>query len=631
MLQLSETEFLDLATRYNIVPVSKKIQADSRSPVALFASFQEGSFSYLLESAEQDGKIGRYSFIGLDYYEVIKFQEGLLTRSKPASADSMPGQTDCHSYSGTSSSPSSPDFSGFPGSHGSPGSPGSTGSRSFSGSPGSSGSPETYFSLKTDQPLEALQEILKEYQGPQLDDLPLFYGGAVGYLSYDMAGYFENVANPAQRDDLEMPEMLYILSDSVIIYDHLEKTIKIVKNIKTTGQNSRELQENYRQAKKYLEDISDRIRAATRKPGALNSIKSFSEEKFSADKTQNNILQKRHNKQNKQNKQNKHNRQNSQIKQNRQNRQNKQNRHNSQIKQNRYNKHDNYYDNDEDTDAGTIDFTSSMSSSLFKARVRQIKDHIARGDIFQAVLSQRLSLPTSASGFEIYQKLRRINPSPYMYYLDLGEFEIIGSSPEVLVRVEDGVVYNRPLAGTRKRGKDQAEDESLARDLKQDRKERAEHMMLVDLGRNDVGRVSSYGTVQVEELMGVEYYSHVMHLFSSITGKLRPDSTPFQALEACFPAGTVSGAPKIKAMEIINRLEPFRRGPYAGSLGYFGYSGNLDSCITIRTILLQNETAHVQAGAGIVHDSQPEKEYQETLDKAEALLQAVREAGGERK
>ncbi len=540
MLQLSETEFLDLATRNKIVPVYKEIQADSRSPVALFASLQEGSFSYLLESAEQDGKIGRYSFIGLDYYEIIRFQRGILTRLKPASADSMPGK------------------SGFP------------------------GSPEAYFSLETDQPLEVLQEILKEYQGPQLEDLPLFYGGAVGYLSYDMAGYFEDVANPEQEDDLRMPEMFYILSNTLLIYDHLEETIKIVKNIKTTGQNSRELQDNYHRAKKYLEEISARIAAAPRKPAALNSKKSASGEKLSADKTQNNAYQNR---------------------------------------QNRYDNHD--------TD--TIDFTSSMSPSRFKAKVRQIKDRIARGDIFQAVLSQRLSLPTRASGFKVYQKLRQINPSPYMYYLDLEGFEIIGSSPEVLVRVEEGVVYNRPLAGTRKRGRDSVEDESLARDLKQDKKERAEHMMLVDLGRNDVGRVSSYGTVKVEELMGVEYYSHVMHLFSSITGKLRPDSTPFQALKACFPAGTVSGAPKIKAMEIINRLEPVRRGPYAGSLGYFGYSGNLDSCITIRTILLQNETAHVQAGAGIVHDSQPEKEYQETLDKAEALLQAVREAGGERK
>jgi len=532
MLQLSETEFLDLASRHQIVPVYKKIQADSRSPVALFACFQEGPFNYLLESAEQDGKIGRYSFIGLDYYEVIKFQKGILTRSKPASGAPEPGQT---------------------------------------------GSSEPYFSLETNQPLEALQEILEEYQGPQLEDLPLFYGGAVGYLSYDMAGYFEDVANPDQEDDLGMPEMFYILSDTLIIYDHLEETIKIVKNIKTGSQDRKELQNNYHRAKKYLEEISARIAAASRKPAAINSKKSACGEELLADKIQNNTRKAGG-------------------------------------------------DNPD-----TNDFTSSMSPSRFKARVRQIKDHIARGDIFQAVLSQRLSLTTRASGFEIYQKLRRINPSPYMYYLDLDEFEIIGSSPEVLVRVEDGVVYNRPLAGTRKRGKDPAEDENLARDLKQDKKERAEHMMLVDLGRNDVGRVSSYGTVQVEELMGVEYYSHVMHLFSSITGNLSPDSTPFQALEACFPAGTVSGAPKIKAMEIINRLEPVRRGPYAGSLGYFGYSGNLDSCITIRTILLQNETAHVQAGAGIVHDSQPEKEYQETLDKAEALLQAVREAGGERK
>ncbi len=215
-----------------------------------------------------------------------------------------------------------------------------------------------------------------------------------------------------------------------------------------------------------------------------------------------------------------------------------------------------------------------------------------------------------------------------MYYLDFGDFNLVGSSPELLVRVEDGVIDNRPIAGTRRRGKDEKEDEQLAKDMLADEKERAEHIMLVDLGRNDVGKVSEYGKVEVDQLMKVEYYSHVMHMVSSVKGQLREDEDIYAALEACFPAGTVSGAPKIRAMEIIDELEKNRRGPYAGSIGYFGYSGNLDSCITIRTILVKDGKAYVQAGAGIVADSKPESEYQETLNKAGALLEAVRLAGG---
>jgi anthranilate synthase component 1 len=269
-----------------------------------------------------------------------------------------------------------------------------------------------------------------------------------------------------------------------------------------------------------------------------------------------------------------------------------------------------------------------MSKEEYLASVKRAKKYIEEGDIFQVVLSQRLETEIAADSFDIYRQLRRINPSPYLYYLDFNDFQIVGSSPELLVRVEENLIENRPIAGTRKRGKDKAEDQELAQDLLDDEKEQAEHTMLVDLGRNDVGKVSEYGSVEVDKLMEVEYYSHVMHLVSNVKGKLKENEDIYSALEACFPAGTVSGAPKIRAMEIIDELEQVRRGPYAGSIGYFGYSGNLDSCITIRTIIIKDNKAYVQAGAGIVADSNPEAEYQETLNKAKALLEAVRLAEG---
>jgi len=270
--------------------------------------------------------------------------------------------------------------------------------------------------------------------------------------------------------------------------------------------------------------------------------------------------------------------------------------------------------------------SSNLSQPEFESIVSQAKDYIYSGDIIQVVLSQRLSKPIIASPFAIYRALRSLNPSPYMYYLHLGDVHIVGASPELLVRVEDGMVSNHPIAGTRPRGESPAQDLALEEELKADEKERAEHIMLVDLGRNDIGRVSEPGTVEVTQLMDVERYSHVMHLVSHVEGKLRPELNQFDALRASFPAGTVSGAPKIRAMEIIAELEPDKRGPYAGAVGYFGFSGNLDSAITIRTIVISGGVAYIQAGAGIVADSVPEREYQESLDKAQALLAAIEHA-----
>jgi anthranilate synthase component 1 len=273
--------------------------------------------------------------------------------------------------------------------------------------------------------------------------------------------------------------------------------------------------------------------------------------------------------------------------------------------------------------------SSNFSAAEFEAMVSQAKEYIYAGDTIQAVLSQRLARQTYADPFSIYRALRSINPSPYMYYLHLGDFYIAGASPELLVRVEDDTVSTHPIAGTRRRGNGASEDLALEEELKHNEKERAEHIMLVDLGRNDIGRISEPGTVEVTQLMDVERYSHVMHLVSHVQGRLRAGLSQFDALRSCFPAGTVSGAPKIRAMEIIAELENERRGPYAGAVGYFDFSGNLDTAIAIRTIVIKNNVAYIQAGAGIVADSVPEQEYQESLNKAQALLAAIDHAEAE--
>ena len=266
---------------------------------------------------------------------------------------------------------------------------------------------------------------------------------------------------------------------------------------------------------------------------------------------------------------------------------------------------------------------SNMSREEYRAAIERIKEYIVAGDCIQSVFSQRFSRPTPAHPFDIYRALRTVNPSPYMFYLDLGDFQLVGASPEMLVRVEDGRIDYHPIAGTKPRGADEAEDAANEEELRNDEKERAEHIMLVDLGRNDVGRVSRPGSVHVSQLMDVERYSHVMHLVSHVQGRLRDDMTPYDALRACFPAGTVSGAPKIRAMEIIAELEPDRRGPYAGAVGYFDLSGNLDTCITLRTMTMKDGVAHVQAGGGIVYDSDPDTEFEETVNKARALMRAI--------
>lgn len=489
MYQPSRDEFVELSREGNLVPVYKELPADLETPVSAFMKLKDQDYSYLLESVEQGQKIGRYSFIGVDYHALISCQNGELKV------------------------------------------------RNDQG--------ELVETKPTDDPLVGLQQMLASYEPAKIDGLPMFHGGAVGYLGYDAIQYFEPVpqTNP---DDLDLPEMLFIISDTVLVFDHLRHNIKVVTNVRV-GEHP---EADYQRAQAKIEQVIERL------------DKPLSET---------------------------------------------------------------------DTPAAgptELTYTSNMTRSEFTTSVQQAKEYITCGDIFQTVLSQRLEVPITADGFSIYRQLRRLNPSPYMYYLDFADFKLVGSSPELLVRAEGEKVETRPIAGTRKRGAGSAEDQELAREMLADEKERAEHTMLVDLGRNDIGKVSDYGSVEVTELMEVEYYSHVMHLVSNVEGQLAADEDIYSALEACFPAGTVSGAPKIRAMEIIDELETTNRGPYAGSIGYFGYSGNLDSCITIRTIITTEEKAYVQAGAGIVADSDPEAEYEETLNKAQALLEAVRRAEG---
>jgi anthranilate synthase component 1 len=402
--------------------------------------------------------------------------------------------------------------------------------------------------LKTDRenpvdPLLPIERALGRFQLVPVSGLPRFHGGMVGYLGYEVAGYFERLPSP-ELDPLGFPESVMMLVDSLLVFDHLTHKIKVVSHAHLDG----DVESAYHEATRKIDSLVARLSQPVPTQLPLPARPSASQ------------------------------------------------------------------------------VSSNLTRASFEAGVAQAKEHIYAGDIIQAVLSQRLAKPVKAHPFALYRALRSLNPSPYMYYLQLGDFHIVGSSPELLVRVEDGIVSTHPIAGTRPRGKSPAQDVALAEELRHDEKERAEHIMLVDLGRNDIGRVSEPGTVEVSQLMDIERYSHVMHLVSHVRGKLKAGLTQFDALRACFPAGTVSGAPKIRAMEIIAELEPDKRGPYAGAVGYFGFSGNMDTAITIRTSVIKDGVAYVQAGAGIVADSVPEREYQESLSKAQALLMAIEQA-----
>lgn len=486
MYNLSKDEFKRIAKRNNLVPVYRKVLADTETPVSAFLKLKTEGYAFLLESAEGGERFGRYSFLGTEPSLVVKAKNGVVTIED-------------------------------------------AGGRIIE-------------SRQTKDPLEAVKKVMSAYSPAQIDGLPLFFGGAVGYVSYDAVRYFEKIPDDT-KDDLGLPDMVFMLTDTLFVFDHLKHRIAAVANAHIDGDPDAA----YELATAKVEEMLGRLRA----PGP--DIKSLTFESSPLAKQP----------------------------------------------------------------------ESTFSEEGFRDIVSIARERIIDGDILQVVLSQRFSTDVQAPAFDIYRSLRTVNPAPYMYYLSLKDFQIAGSSPEPLVRLEGDKVMTRPIAGTRSRGEDANENARLENELLGDKKEKAEHIMLVDLGRNDLGRVCRPGTVQVDEMMEIERCSHVIHMVSTVSGLLDEGKDAFDALRACFPAGTVSGAPKVKAMEIIDELEPTRRGPYAGAVGYFGYDGNLDTCITIRTIVVKDGSAYFQAGAGIVYDSEPSFEYRETGHKARALLAAI--------
>ena len=420
---------------------------------------------------------------------------------------------------------------------------------------------------RTGDVFQTIKELLHQHRPVTLEGLPPFTAGAVGYCAYDIVRQLENIGNRAQ-DDLAVPDCLLMFFDRVLVFDHLRHQIHIVASADVTREAP---QAAYKRAVSDIVRIEKKL-AAGWKPDSRRR---------SSHKTK-------------------------------------------------------------------LAVRARTAKPRFLEAVRRAKEYIAAGDIFQVVLSQRWDFEPNVDPFSLYRALRRVNPSPYMYFLRFGgeragsptrkpgrsragirgEMHVLGSSPEMLVRVSGRKVEYRPIAGTHPRGRDEAEDAALETKMREDEKERAEHVMLVDLGRNDLGRVSEYGSVKVRDLMFVERYSHVMHLVSALEGRLRPEVDAMDAFAACFPAGTLSGAPKVRAMQIIEELEPVRRGVYGGSVLYADFAGNLDSCIAIRTLLMQGKQAYLQAGAGIVADSDPQREFEETGNKARALLRAVEMARG---
>lgn len=479
-------EFRIKSVRGNLVPVYREILADMETPVSALCKIDNGEHAFLLESVEGGENIAQYSFLG----------------SNPSLTFWSKGNTVTIARNG-----------------------------------------EVEKKENVEDPLAELKKLMAEFRPVNVDGLPRFHGGAVGFLCYDMVRFFEKLPD-STSDDLQMPDCFFMLTDTILVFDHVNHKIKVVSNAHIDG-GRQAVDAAYEEATKKIDEI-------------ISVLKQPMEYKA---ETQGNW-------------------------------------HEEAV-------------------------SSNFVQEEYEKVVNAAKEYIKAGDIVQVVPSQRLSVPVSVDAFDIYRALRTVNPSPYMYYLKLGDLRIAGSSPEVMVRTEDGQVTMRPIAGTARRGASDAEDAELAAELLADPKEQAEHVMLVDLGRNDVGRVCEYGTVKVDELMVIEKYSHVMHIVSNVIGKLRSDKDAFDVLRACLPAGTVSGAPKIRAMEIIDELEPSRRGSYAGAVGYFSFSGNSDTAIAIRTILIKDGMAHVQAGGGVVADSVPDKEYQETMNKARACMRAI--------
>ena len=487
-LRPSPEEFCRLTEDGGLIPVVAELVSDVETPVGAFAKIGRGSFSFLFESAERNEESGRFSFIGIDPLAVISSRGTELTIWEKTA-----GITKC----------------------------------------------------TVANPLEQLQSVLAEFRFLSRNDIPHFQGGAVGFVGYDVVRFFEPKTTIHPRDDLGLPEMVFMIAGTLIVFDHRFRMIRLIVSADLRKQKA---DAAYEEAAKEIE----RVLAQLSTPSPLKPI-----------------------------------------------------------------------------GAGSAPAVSSLTSNVddFEQMVDRAKTYISDGDIFQVVLSQRFQSEFSADPLDLYRCLRFGNPSPYMFFLNFGrEFCALGSSPELHVRVHERTVEIRPIAGTRPRGSDAEMDEANARELLGDPKERAEHVMLIDLARNDVGRIARFGSVRVTEQMAIERYSHVMHIVSHIEAQLRDGLNAFDAFRATFPAGTVSGAPKIRAMQIISELEKSRRGFYAGVVGWFGFDGNCDSCIALRSVVLKNGKAFVQAGAGIVADSEPAREREETERKAMAVLAAIEQA-----
>ncbi len=485
----SREEFILAASVSNMIPVGIELVADLETPVSAFCKVADREYSYLLESAETNDAVGRFSLLGLDAHTVIWAQDGVLWER---TGDGEPRRRSASS-----------------------------------------------------DPAIDVEALLARYRIAEQPGVAGPMAGAVGYLSYDVAHAFEPAAGPLPPDHLGMPQMLFMIPGSQLVFDHRTRRMRLVVNAFLAESDAPE--DVYGAACKRLERLLARLRAHA----ALAPLETRA------------------------------------------------------------------------ADSVAIP-SSNMTPEAYRTMVGRAKEYILAGDIFQVVLSQRFEAPCDADALQLYRCLRFVNPSPYLFCLRMGPGRaLVGSSPEVHVRVTGRELQLRPIAGTRRRGKDPAEDEANASSLLEDPKERAEHVMLVDLARNDAGRVAGFSSVRVDDFMTVERYSHVMHIVSNVRATMLPGRSAFDVLRATFPAGTVSGAPKVRAMQIVSELEPSRRGPYAGAVVFAGLDGNLDSCITLRSILLKDGVAYFQAGAGIVADSTPEGEYEETLNKAGAMLRAI--------
>ncbi|MCK7575973.1 MAG: anthranilate synthase component I [Chromatiales bacterium] len=469
---------------YNRIPVACEVLADLETPLSVYLKLAKGPYSYLFESVQGGEKWGRYSIIGLPARTVIKIRGHQIQVERDG---------------------------------------------------------QVIESTESADPLAWIEQYQNRFQVAEIEGLPRFTGGLVGYFGYDTIRYIEpKLAVCPNPDQLGTPDILLMVSDEVVVFDNLSGRLYIIVHLDPTA--------------------GDTLEAGEARIGALNAMM-------------------------------------------------RQPIPNGQSSPPR--------------EVEESHFVSGFTESAFKQAVERIKDYILAGDCMQVVLSQRLSIPFGAPPLDLYRALRGLNPSPYMYFLDLADFHIVGSSPEILTRLEDGIVTVRPIAGTRRRGHTEAEDQALEAELLADPKELAEHLMLIDLGRNDTGRVSEIGSVRLTDKMIVERYSHVMHIVSNVIGRLKEGLSAIDVLRATFPAGTVSGAPKIRAMEIIDELEPVKRGIYSGAVGYLSWNGNMDTAIAIRTAVIQDGTLHIQAGAGIVADSVPESEWQETMNKGRAIFRAV--------